>query len=71
MCDSGHDEDSATVGCDTNANKSQVHVWSRPQPTLNSSSVHPYIRGLNGLRIQSYCLSPLLLGNDLAVGARD
>jgi hypothetical protein len=40
--DSGHDEDCAAVGCDTREN--QVHIWLRPQHTLNSGDVHPFHR---------------------------
>jgi len=42
----GHDEDSATASCDSNASGSQVHVWSRPQHPWNSGGVHPFTKVL-------------------------
>jgi len=50
--DNGHDEDSATAGCDNNASGSQVHVWSRPQHTWNSGGINPFSGYPCGWRIQ-------------------
>jgi hypothetical protein len=50
--DSGHDEDVATAGCDSNVSGSQVHIWLRPKHPSNSGDVHPFTGGLSGLKTQ-------------------
>jgi len=34
------------------ASGTQIHIWSRPQDTWNSDSVHPFTEGPSGLTIQ-------------------